>query len=487
MISFVGVCTSFTVLAGHEWSSVMRMLDEGSGEPFEGMPVTFNGFVVTTDGAQVPISFSRTEGAAHTVVMAIPALPEGRWHYEVFATDETGDTLRMLWGEIEAEGESVEEDEVVDGRTFDVLVPGSAGQLIRLNWRKSGNASAAALRAEAAAAAIEGIRETATGALSTAQQALDALEGVEDAVEEATEVKENLEKLLEDAPREFVPTIDADGYWVINGEKQPHKATGTDGVDGTTIERIVVESVSDIPTSGETCHGGVYYYVPNGDGGYDCYAWAQDRWIKVDDEAESEANLPATASRRGTVLLGTDAKVEDGAPVGENAEGKMHVPAATMYTHGTLMLSYNGVVENGWPIGKDSAGRAVVYPGKLGDSMGALVASGSAVQWSGGKLTFKVDATSFEQSSSGLQLKTGTPTIKGGFYTETEAGSEREDAVYTAKQANELFASLARVEELLKLYMKVTPTTDAIAIMTREEFDGLSLTGYSPKTIYLVY
>lgn len=38
-------------------------------------------------------------------------------------------------------------------------------------------------------------------------------------------------------------------------------AQGKDGLDGAAVRRILVASVEEIPQEGETCHGGVYYYV----------------------------------------------------------------------------------------------------------------------------------------------------------------------------------------------------------------------------------
>lgn len=64
------------------------------------------------------------------------------------------------------------------------------------------------------------------------------------------------------------PYIDAEGYWVdvdpVTGEyrRTEVRAVGRDGLDGTAVRRVIVERVEDIPTEGETCNGGFYYYVP---------------------------------------------------------------------------------------------------------------------------------------------------------------------------------------------------------------------------------
>lgn len=60
------------------------------------------------------------------------------------------------------------------------------------------------------------------------------------------------------------PKVGANGNWLRWNEQLEvwedtgAQAIGRDGLDGTAVRRILVESVSDIPQEGETCHGGVY-------------------------------------------------------------------------------------------------------------------------------------------------------------------------------------------------------------------------------------
>ena len=64
------------------------------------------------------------------------------------------------------------------------------------------------------------------------------------------------------------PYINALGNWAQwNQEAKAFvdtgvQAEGKDGLDGTSIRRIMVNSYEDIPQVGDTCNGGVYYYVP---------------------------------------------------------------------------------------------------------------------------------------------------------------------------------------------------------------------------------
>ena len=395
---------------------------------------------------------------------------------------------------------------------------------------------------------VKGIGKDARDALESANEALDKLDGVDDLVEDAEAAKEGAEaakegaeavldsakELIANAPREYIPTI-VDGYWAINGELTPHKAIGEDGLDGDRIVKHLVNSVEEIPTSGETCNSGHVYYVnvpavlnvleekPSGTGDWTAWrlpadmvphgvllsglvvpamkntsttalwlavylreggtnralltrskepktwtngadvAWEFDAPIEVPAGAGLElawaesleaigatsaerpaqrlksavqeqggaslrydaawygdrtpflgftsphagkalayewfdetgwvclagngaqASRPATATEDGTVKLGTEAPVAQGAPVGVNANNQMMVPLATTLCSGTIILSTDEVIEGGIPIGKDAAGRLV--------ALGTNVAPAQAFRWG----TVKV-GTSVQQS-----------------------------------------------------------------------------------------
>lgn len=170
----------------------------------------------------------------------------------------------------------------------------------------------------------------------------------------------------------FAPYLDAGGYLVyrdaLTGEvvrsAQPLK--GKDGINGGNVRRILVRSVSDLPRSGETCNGGVYYYVPTGSGGedgYDVYAWVErtdggaEGWVRV-----GLANDIATREIYGLTKLGTDVVVQGGgAPVGVNAGGEMNVPHADYGTPGAMLPSATETLgSSDGVVGFDGSGRARV-------------------------------------------------------------------------------------------------------------------------------
>lgn len=131
----------------------------------------------------------------------------------------------------------------------------------------------------------------------------------------------------------FSPYIDSAGYWVYVDPRtgqlcQGSLASGKDGVDGTAVRRIMVDSYEDIPQEGETCNGGHYYYVPDGEGGWNVYAWLETPAGDGDWVFVGLANDIATAEVYGLMKYGTDEVVVNGAPVGRDADGKAHVPVA---------------------------------------------------------------------------------------------------------------------------------------------------------------
>lgn len=148
------------------------------------------------------------------------------------------------------------------------------------------------------------------------------------------------------------PHITAEGYWAFGEEVTEYRAIGRDGLDGTAVRRIIVDSYDDIPQEGETCNGGYYYYVPLEDGSWNVYAWLETPdgnggWVFV-----GLANDIATAEVHGLVKLATDVTVTDGAPVGNNGSGQMSVPRSSVSSPGTgklgtgntLTTSNSGVV-----------------------------------------------------------------------------------------------------------------------------------------------
>jgi hypothetical protein len=59
----------------------------------------------------------------------------------------------------------------------------------------------------------------------------------------------------------ITPHITADGYWAFGDYKSETRAEGLNGLDGSAVRMILVDSYADIPQSGDTCNGGYRYLV----------------------------------------------------------------------------------------------------------------------------------------------------------------------------------------------------------------------------------
>ena len=412
MLNFLGVESNFSVLAGMRWLSTFLFVDEVSGEACNLDSVTFSGLVYVESGrdaygdavvAEYAMELSRSEvdGSRHMVQVVIPALPEGRWRFSVFAVSDTGEKHRLIAGYVTAVGELVEEGgRFYANRTLEVRLPGDVNRRVQLEWQASTRAQQAAQQAIDAANGLRQVGEEAQEALGKAQEVLGRLDGVDElvsgaaaardaadaAADDAQRARDEAQEIVDNAPREFVPTISADGYWVINGVVQPHKAIGSDGVDGGRVVKHLVDSVEDIPQGGETCNDGHVYYVPGADGQMQVFEWFDGRgWMNTTGSGAA-LSLPATATVDGTVKLGTDSRVSEGAPVGANAQGQLVVPVAEFSFPGVVMLGCaSGSVAAGAPVGSDGAGRLAVPVASL-MSYGAVKVSTALTVSDGGHI-----------------------------------------------------------------------------------------------------
>ena len=706
MFNFLGVSSNLSVLAGTRWLSTFRFVDGTTGQDAELDGVTFTGKVHCAGvDVSMELTISEADEERNQVRVVIPALPEGRWEYEIWVTSDTGQKVRLMEGRISALGK-LEADDAKGAyalRTLDVLLPGDASKHVQLEWQATTLAQAAAQDAINAAQGVKEIDTNVKEALQKANDALDMLGDVDDRLDAADEVRsdcleakegaeaarDEAERLIEEAPREFIPTISADGYWVLNGVKQPHKAIGEDGVDGTRVVKHLVDDVEDIPTSGETCNSGHVYYVnvpevietlesrpadlgnwnawrlsadvvPHGvllsalvvlgaqnssttplyvavylreqnatrgllsrsvsaqtwnagqdviwefeepvevpagygieiylaeslsaigtnsaarpsvqmrsyilSGGscscrYDAswygsrtpylgflspyagkvmaYEWFDGRgWMCLAGNG-ANAQRPASATEDGLVKLGTELRIDMGAPVGNNAAGQLTVGLASTVCSGTIMLSYDGVIEDGIRIGLDSSGRVVaegskVAPAtlttlgtvKLGSEWSVLnpipyqqgVAAGPQKQlcnnlrnagalknmqkagWKAAEGNARVSAgmndrdyylglhvsSQFSQSEeAGLVLREASTERCGGVTLTVNPNETAEAHVLDASALRQYYARKADVTNTLQNYIRTNETLMGIKVMTQEEYDKMDV--IDAHTLYLVY
>lgn len=251
----------------------------------------------------------------NAVLVTVPELEHGHYHWELRATDPEGRESRLLYGTLSAlnaaDAEYVvrlaEESEL---RELSVqMAEGHAGPLM-LRWQCSAAASSLAVDAAKHAAearkAAEEARDSARVAGESEAATLSALEAAQAFMASFNEALYNAiridsdsvlwvggyctghvlkgepgvtphigldgfwyegNKRLGDRPAfgkdGITPHITADGFWAFGDFKSNTRAEGRDGLDGSAVRMILVDSYEDIPQSGETCNGGFRYLVKN--------------------------------------------------------------------------------------------------------------------------------------------------------------------------------------------------------------------------------
>lgn len=156
----------------------------------------------------------------------------------------------------------------------------------------------------------------------------------------------------------ITPHITSDGYWAFGSQKTNVRAAGKDGINGAAMRRVLIQSLDELPKTEER---GVYYYLKDGEH-YDVYVWLEpDGWVCV-----GEANDIATSEVYGLVKLGTDMQVDNGAPVGRDADGQMSVPMAGTAVAGAGKISTSSIVSEGANIGFNSSKQLQVVKATTG-------------------------------------------------------------------------------------------------------------------------
>lgn len=172
----------------------------------------------------------------------------------------------------------------------------------------------------------------------------------------------------------ITPHITSDGYWAFGSQKTNVRAAGKDGINGAAMRRVLIQSLDELPQAEER---GVYYYLKDGEH-YDVYVWLEpDGWVCV-----GEANDIATSEVYGLVKLGTDMQVDNGAPVGRDADGQMSVPLAGTAVAGSGKLSTNTQLSNGGLIGFNGSKQMMVHPATTGVS--GSIKLGTSTELTGG-------------------------------------------------------------------------------------------------------
>ncbi len=318
-----GTRFSFTVTTGLPETISLTIEQESSVLDVDN--ATWTAFATDANGNRTDII---VEHGALTgqLLLHIPALTANELDWELFATSSEGETNRLLYGRITPLTSKHAKDLVDNSRkavlrSLTARIAGDIAAPLRLKWNASSVAANYAEEARKEYQKIPDITQllqTAQQTLQTAQTALGKLTSLDDllakfyaefrkqvSIDEATNcwviggiltatpatgepgkspklstaycwlVYNNETKQWEDTGISAVgqdgksPYISSLGTWVEWREgawvDTGIPALGKDGLNGTTTRRILVNRAEDIPTSGGTCNGGVFYYLRNDD------------------------------------------------------------------------------------------------------------------------------------------------------------------------------------------------------------------------------
>ncbi len=279
---------------------------------------TFSAALFEAHGAghrQVAVLPVQHDERRNAVLVSVPPLVAGHYLWELRAVDPAGEESRLLYGVLTAlsaddvSGKIAAAD-ASELRELAVQQAGGSADALVLRWQ---SCSAAARQAAEAARCAERAQEAAGRAEAAAGRAQVAQEDVLGKIAAAQAFMDSFDRALFEAVRVvdgylwvggvntghflkggdgITPHIGTDGFWYAGalrlGDRPafgqdgvtPHitpdgfwafgdwvsavRAAGRDGLDGSAVRRILVESYDDIPQEGELCHGGVLFYVPAG-------------------------------------------------------------------------------------------------------------------------------------------------------------------------------------------------------------------------------
>ena len=282
----VGREWSVSLVAGREKRRVMRWVDKVTGEKKRGS----GSFVGRFEGEDTAIVCNWLEDGDIEVIF--PAMGEGRYAFAIDFSGNDGRVERFLSGwvgylapESVIKGITGEEDPVT------IVCMGEHSSEV---WTLAGEAiDYSAQEAIKAAERAEEARDSVLEKLSVAQAFMLSFN---EALYNSISVVNNElyvggkstghylkgedgvtphigldgywyagEKKLSDRPAfgkdGITPHITSDGYWAFGDFKTNVKAEGRDGLDGSAVRMILVDSYEDIPQSGDTCNGGYRYLV----------------------------------------------------------------------------------------------------------------------------------------------------------------------------------------------------------------------------------
>lgn len=186
MLDFLGVTEHFSCMENTPFSFPALFRDM-AGEAVSLDGVIFSGSIVSANQEVIEISIEKGE-SSNEVIFSFPALPEGRWSYNVLVQADDGSQRILFSGYISVLGVSrvaqLAGGPPMKNRTLLVAMPGEATMRLRMEWMATTAAQAfayhalqASKNAHADAESASQAAKTATDAAATAATRAEEAEG----------------------------------------------------------------------------------------------------------------------------------------------------------------------------------------------------------------------------------------------------------------------------------------------------------------------
>ena len=173
MLDFLGVTEHFSCMENTPFSFPALFRDM-AGEAVSLDGVIFSGSIVSANQETVEISIEKGE-SSNEVIFSFPALPEGRWSYNVLVQADDGSQRILFSGHISVLGVSrvaqLAGGTPMKNRTLLVAMPGEATMRLRMEWMATTAAQAFAYHALQSSKDAHADAETASQAAKTATDA----------------------------------------------------------------------------------------------------------------------------------------------------------------------------------------------------------------------------------------------------------------------------------------------------------------------------
>ena len=186
MLDFLGVTEHFSCMENTPFSFPALFRDM-AGEAVSLDGVIFSGSIVSANQEVIEISIEKGE-SSNEVIFSFPALPEGRWSYNVLVQADDGSQRILFSGYISVLGVSrvaqLAGGPPMKNRMLLVAMPGEATMRLRMEWMATTAAQAfayhalqASKNAHADAETASQVAKTATDAAATAATQAEEAEG----------------------------------------------------------------------------------------------------------------------------------------------------------------------------------------------------------------------------------------------------------------------------------------------------------------------